>query len=240
MADGASFYGPYTFTCNNIAVSDLTNNRLSAFFNAKTKRVSDEQENAPVCTLSFSPEAAYPSFEAKLALSEISWVKFPAMQEIQKHVESAKRALYTKLIIPFGGMKLESTPEAIRMIFVEGDMSEPYSITLLGEVKVDELGSVSGQLDYGVPASLTRREYPDGLSDPIFKEEGATAWLRTTLSGSHLVPMDNSMDLHLDAEAARKQRPAPNSLDVINIDTFADRIEQNRVQAEEASSAAQD
>lgn len=237
IAEGASFYGPYTFTSNNLSVDDMTHGRLSAFFEAKTKRESDESGKIVPSTLSFSPDAAYPSFTADLCLGEISWQKLPALQEIQKHVESAKRALYTKLIIPFGRVKLQSSPEEIILSFIAADMTEPYSVTLVGELKLDAEDNLSGSLEYGVPANLTRREYPDGLSDPIFKEEGATAWLRTVLSGSKLLPMDNSLDLNLDAQAARKLRPAPNSLDVINIDTFADRVEQNRAQAEESSSA---
>lgn len=237
LAEGDSFYGPYTFTSNNLAVNDMTDGRLSAFFAAKTKREGEDSAKIQPSTISFSPEAAYPTFSADLSLGEIAWTKLPALQEIQKHVESAKRALYTKLIIPFGRIKLQSSPEEIILSFSGSDMTEPYSVTLVGELKLNADDDLSGSLEYGVPANLTRREYPDGLSDPIFKEEGATAWMRTNLSGSKLVPMDNSLDLDLDAAEARKLRPSPNSLDVINIDTFADRVEQNRAQADDASAS---
>ncbi len=224
LNDGESFYGPYNFVCSNISIADLTKSRLTPFFSATTKMMSAKEEQTNKSIITFSPKAELPSIEADLSVGNISWYNFPALQEIQKHVESRKRSLYTKLLIPYGRIHLESSPQKMSLSFKESEMSEPYSVVLLGAISIDEDGSMSGTLDYGVPASLTRREYPDGLSDPIFQEEGAFAWLRTQLSGTNLMPADNSLDLNLDAEEARKSRPEPNSLDVMNVDVFAERL----------------
>lgn len=229
MQDGDRFYGPYNFSCSNVSVQDLTQSRLAAFFTANTKKMSAEDDAPTQSTITFSPKAQIPSIRADLNVGDITWSNLPALQEIQKHVESAKRSLYTKLLIPYGRIQLISSPEEISLTITEGKMVEPYSISLAGQLKIDAQGLLSGTLDYGVPASLTRREYPDGLSDPIFKEEGASAWLRTKLSGTKLAPDDNSLDIHLEAEAERKNRPKPNSLDVISVDVFADRIEENKI-----------
>ncbi len=228
IIDGDSFYGPYDFTCSNISIADLTKARLSAFFAATTKMMSAKDEQSSKSTITFNNQGEMPTISADLAVGNISWYHFPALQEIQKHVESRKRSLYTKLLIPYGRIHLDSSPKNISVSFKDNEMSEPYSIVLVGNLSVDEDGALSGDLGYGVPASLTRREYPDGLSDPIFKEEGAFAWLRTKLSGTNLMPEDDSLDLHLSAEEARQSRPKPNNLDVINVDVFAERLDENK------------
>ncbi len=232
LSDGDTFYGPYSFECSNISIEDLTKSRMLPFFKANTKRMVSEDVPNSKSELTFSAESKIPTIISSLDVGDISWFNLPALQEIQKHVESSKRSLYAKVLIPYGHIELTSSPDAITMSFKEGEMKEPYSISLVGKVSIDSEGNLSGDLEYGVPASLTRREYPDGLSDPIFAEEGSYAWFRTTLAGTNLAPEDNSLDLHLKAEGEREKRPKPNRLDVISIDIFADRLNDNKIEVE--------
>ncbi|MFI3242879.1 MAG: hypothetical protein R3Y56_01345 [Akkermansia sp.] len=233
LHEGENFYGPYTFICSNIPIADLTKARLLPFFSATTKMMSAKEEDENHSTITFSDKAETPTIKADLAVGNVSWYHLPALQEIQKHVESSKRSLYAKLLIPYGRIHLDSSPEGISLSFKETEMSEPYSVVLVGSLHVAADGALTGSLEYGVPASLTRREYSDGLSDPIFNEEGSLAWLRTDVSGTNVMPEDNSLDLHLAAEEARQSRPKPNRLDVMNIDVFADQMGTTRPQGTE-------
>ncbi len=225
ISSGSSIYGPYAMDSKNMQLSDFTDARLISFLTAKTRANRIDGNNIMTAQLRFSPQGTLPSFRGEYLLQDIKWKAFPAQQTIMRHLPADRRAQYVQLAIAQAKLQLDSSPDRIRLQFSGSDMSENYSITLKGDIIVDDVQALSGSLDYGIPSALTRSEYPDGISDPIFKEIGELAWLSTTLSGTAFAPRDTSGAQDLAAAEARKSRPKPFSLDSIDFKKISNDLE---------------
>lgn len=110
------------------------------------------------------------------------------------------------------------------MAIAENDMVERDLLSLRAKVTVDAANQLTGTIDYGLPAILTRVEYPDGLSDPMFREDGRNAWFCTQVSGPANQPTDNAEQLDVAAEGPRKLRPARTPFDVIDVERISQRV----------------
>ena len=219
ILNGDSFYSPYTLVSDGIDISDLTDNRLASFFSAQTS-AHKQHEHESSTFLQLKPSGGIPTLSGDLDLRNIRWYALPAIPQIMSHLESAKRAEYIALAITKGCVNIESAGEDIRMKFREEDMYEVALIRMVGDIAINKQNDISGTLDYGLPSSYTRVEYPDGISDAVFYERGETAWLRTTLRGKATAVADNSAELDAQADVARATRPKPHSLESIDVDSI--------------------
>ncbi len=225
ISAGDSIYGPYAIDSKNMQLSDFTDARLISFITAKTRANRIDGANIMSAQLRFSPEGQVPSFRGEYLLQDVKWKGFPAQQIIMKHLPADRRAQYVQLMLAQAKLQLDSSPTRIHLRFSDKDMSENYSVTLKGDIIVDDVQALSGSLDYGIPSALTRSEYPDGISDPVFREIGELAWLNTALSGTAFAPRDTSEAQDLAAAEARKSRPKPFSLDSIDFDKVSSDLE---------------
>ena len=62
------------------------------------------------------------------------------------------------------------------------------------------------------------------MADPLFRDDGITAWVSTKLSGYVNAPKDNSAELEQQAEPARAERPQRTSFDTIDVDALSDQV----------------
>ncbi len=224
---GDALEGPLMFDSENMNFSEFTSGRFVQFFGATTVSAA-QGKNKPTAYITLPLERNSPEFKGYFKLKDIRITTFPALLEIASHIEPAKRKGYLPPKIFQGRVELSHEEEAIVLGIEENDMKQLDLISLSGRIVVDENNTLSGNLNYGIPALLTHVEYPDGAADPIFHDDGVLAWLRTSVSGQANAPMDNSRELDIQAEAARQQRPARTPFDQLDVDAFSQRVKEGQ------------
>ncbi len=225
VPNGSSIYSSYGIDSKYMQFSDFTDARMISFFTAQTRPNRAEGVNIMGAQMSLNPAGGAPSFRGEFLLQNAKWKNIPALSVIMSHLPSDRRSQYVQLAITHATVQLESTPEQIRMNFTDADMSENYSVTLKGDVVMNAQHALSGVLSYGLPAALTRAEYPDGISDPVFKEIGELAWLDTKLSGTSFAPQDDASAQDAAAAEARKSRPDPYQINDIDFTELSESLE---------------
>jgi hypothetical protein len=103
-------------------------------------------------------------------------------------------------------------------------------VNLQGKIELSSCNELTGSLDYGVPAVLTRVEYPDGQPDPIFQQGGEWSWLRTQVKGLGNMPGDDMAEIEARAQSARASRPARIPFDQIDINRLSDQLDSKPTQ----------
>ncbi len=205
LADGGALEGPYYFTADNMNFAEFSQSRFNQFFAGRTVSPS-LRSGVPTTQLRLPLDRHFPQFDGTFHLKDVSVSGFPALQLMVEHIEPAKRRRYLPPNILFATVRLAHEDGAMELSFDESGMSERDVITLRGTFRVDEHSTLSGSLDYGIPAVLTHAEYRDGKADPIFREDGQLAWLSTTLSGAAAHPQDDSHERDAAAVADRASR----------------------------------
>ncbi len=229
IPNGSSIYSSYGIDSRYMQLSDFTDARMISFFTAQTRPNRVEGVNVMSAQMSLNPSGGAPSFRGEFLLQNVKWKNIPALSVLMSHLPSDRRSQYVQLAITHAKVQLDSTPEQLRMSFSEVDMSENYSVNLQGDIVLNAQQELSGVLSYGIPAALTRAEYPDGISDPVFKELGELAWLNTKLSGTAFAPQDDASIQDAAAAEARKSRPDPyqiNDLDFNELNNNLERLQQ--------------
>ncbi len=223
LQDGYPLAGPYYIAVDNMNFADLTGGRFNQFFKGTVMPPRDRKAT-PTAKMSMPLDTPVPAFSGIFNLKDISITAFPAIRLFCEHIDPVKRKRYLPPGIFFGTVRLEQEQGAMTLIIDESDMVERDLITLRGRVRVDEANALSGTLDYGLPALLTHVEYPDAISDPIFTDDGQTAWLCTELRGVANIPEDNSTEIEARAAIARKDRPARTPFQEIDLDRLTDQM----------------
>ncbi len=221
LADGGDLSGPYYCVSDNMKFSDFTEGRFNHFFTARTVR-PQVRSGIPSTQVRLPLERSFPQFFGSFQLKDVSISGFPALQRIVEHIEPAKRKRYLPPNILFGSARLEHDGNAMTLSFDEGSMNERDVIALRGTFRVDDMSSLSGSLDYGIPAVLTHVEYRDGKADPFFREDGQYAWVSTRLSGPAARPQDDSHELEAIAsgERASRERIPFDDIDLDRVNEF--------------------
>ncbi len=217
LLDGYPLAGPYYVVADNMNLSEFTQGRFNHFFKGQVVPPAGRKA-MPTAQVTLPLDSAHPLFSGSFNLKEISITSFSAIRMFCDHIDPVKRKRYLPPAILFGAVRVEHANDAITLIFDEADMVERDLIALRGRISVNEANALSGTLDYGLPVLLTRVEYPDGISDPIFKDDGQTAWLCTTLSGVANNPEDDSVAIEARAVLARQERPARTPFQEIDLD----------------------
>ncbi len=221
LADGGELAGPYYFVSDNMNFSEFTEGRFTHFFTARTVR-PNQQSGVPSTQVRLPLERAFPQFMGTFNLKEVSVSGLPALQLIVEHLEPAKRKRYMPPHILFAKARLEHEDGAMELTFDESCMVERDLITLRGNFRVDESSTLSGSLDYGIPALLTHAEYRDGKADPLFREDGQLAWVSTRLSGMAAHPQDDAhlLDAAAAPERASRERVTFTDIDLERVNDF--------------------
>ncbi len=225
IPNGSSIYSSFGIDSKYMQLSDFTDARLISFFTAQTRPNRVEGVNVMGAQMSLNPLGGVPSFRGEFRLQNAKWKNIPALSVIMSHLPADRRSQYVQLAITHATVNLDSTPEEIRMNFTESDMSENYSVTLKGDIHLDAQHVLNGVLSYGIPAALTRAEYPDGVSDPVFKEIGELAWLDTKLTGTTFAPQDDAGMQDAAAAEARKSRPEPYQINDLDFEKLNESLE---------------
>lgn len=224
---GDALEGPLMFDSENMNFAEFSSGRFVQFFGATTVSAA-QGKNKPTAYITLPLERNSPEFKGHFKLKDIRIMTFPALLEIASHIEPVKRKGYLPPKIFQGRVELSHEGESIVLGIEENDMKQLDLISLSGRIAIDENNTLSGNLNYGIPALLTHVEYPDGVADPIFHDDGVLAWLRTSVSGQANDPMDNSRELDMQAEAARQKRPARTPFDQLDVDAFSQRVKEER------------
>lgn len=217
IAEGSSWAGPHTFDSNNMNLADLTASRFIKFFNARTV-TSARGKTKSLSRVLLPLGAGQPVFSGEMALKNVAVTSFPGLELIPEHLEGKRRKKYMPPMVAHGRINLLAEDGALTLKMEDGAMVERDVISLRGTIRVDAGHELSGTLDYGIPSRYTHAEYPDGVADPVFDDNGETSWLCTHLSGPANVPMDDSPMIEARAQEARKSRPARNQLDDVNLE----------------------
>lgn len=180
-----------------------------------------------------------PRFGGLFHLRDIRITSFPAMMVFIEHIDPKLRKRYLPPLISTGSATLSETEEGITLAIAENEMAERDLLSVRAKITVDSANQLSGSLDYGLPVILTRVEYPDGLSDPMFREDGRNAWFCTQVSGSANQPTDNAAQLDAAAEPQRKLRPARTPFDQIDVERLSRRVSSGETPALEPQPAQQ-
>ncbi len=206
IMNGDSVYGAYDMNCHAMSLDVLTGSRLLSFFTGTLKSNVVESAGVNDSQLSFKPQGGTPDSRGIFYLENVQWRALPALSIIQSHLPADRRSNYITLNIPRAQVELDATADHLSLQFDEEGMAEKHLITLEGSLQIDAVGNINGVLNYGLPATLMRAEYMDGICDPVFEEKGTLAWLNTTVSGTARAPQDNAAVLEASKSEERAKR----------------------------------
>ena len=223
LADSASLAGPLMVDSDSMSFADFSNGTFAHFFSAYTQAFA-KGKNKASAYITLPLDTTTPRFSGVFHLKDVRITSFPAMMVMTEHIDPKYRKRYLPPFISSGVVTLSQADGSSTLAFAENDMVERDLLSLRAKVTVDNANQLSGTIDYGMPALLTRVEYPDGLSDPIFREDGRNAWLCTEVSGPANHPNDNAEQQDVAAEAQRRLRPARTPFDQIDVERLSQRI----------------
>lgn len=223
ITDSAPLAGPLMFDADNMSLVDFTEGRFTHFFSAFTVGMS-KGNHEPTARVTLPLDAERPVFEGSFKVRDVRITSMPAMMLCIDHIDPKHRKRYMPPLIGSGTIDLSAPAGATKLSIAENEMVERDLLSLRAEVTVDNQNQLSGTIDYGMPCILTRVEYPDGQSDPIFTEDGRNAWMCTTVSGAANAPTDNSEQLEAAAVSARSFRPERTPFDRINVEQLSRQV----------------
>lgn len=227
---GQALNAPLSFDSDNMPLADFTDGRFEYFFTARTQSVPLNKVRA---TITLPKANAMPEFNGEFALKNISLSGMPAQTLITDHISPAKRRLYLPPRISRGFARLSHQEDSVSLELPEGGAVERDLLIMKGKMTVNTANELSGNMSYALPTLLTRVEYPDGISDPIFRENGDQAWLNTELSGLANAPGDNAGAVDRAAEDARSKRPARIPFAQIDLDRMAEEAQKESAKLRE-------
>lgn len=234
MHTGDSLAGPFGITADNLPLADLTEGRMEQFLTARTQGVP---QNKAKSTVTLPLAQRMPEFNGEFSLKAICLSGLPAQTLLTEHITPLKRRLYLPPRISRGYAVLSHADGGVSVELPDGGAVERDLLIMKGKMTVNAANELSGTMSYAMPVLLTRVEYPDGISDPVFRENGENAWLNTTLSGQANMPMDNSGELDRNAEAARANRPERIPFNQIDLDRM---VQESQKEAERTRKAFED
>lgn len=223
LAGDAPLSGPLMLDSDSMSFTEFTDGDFTHFFSAYTQAFAKGKQKA-TAYITLPLDTTTPRFSGAFHLKDIRITSFPAMMIFTEHIDPKYRKRYLPPMIMNGVVTLSEADGGLTLAIAENDMVERDLISMRAKVTVDATNQLSGTIDYGLPAILTRVEYPDGLSDPMFREDGRNAWFCTQVSGPANQPTDNAAQLDADAEPQRKLRPARTPFDQIDVEKLSQRI----------------
>ncbi len=223
IAADAALAGPLMLDSDNMNFADFSDGVFTHFFSAMTDSVVSLKQK-PTAQIELPLDLVKPRFFGSFRVRDIRITAFPAMMIYTEHIDPKYRKRYMPPYIAAGRVTLGSDDNGKTLEIAENEMVELDLLSLRAQVRVDAANQLSGTVDYGLPVLLTRVEYPDGLSDPMFKEDGRYAWFCTQVSGAANQPVDNAEQLDVGAEPQRKLRPARTPFDQIDVERLSARI----------------
>ena len=223
MLAGQSLTTPFQVSSSNMNFADFTDGRFAGILSAKTEVLpkSDDVSSANV-SLPFGTDR--PIFSGVFSLKDIKVTAMPALIAMLEHIEPAKRKAYTPLKVEHGRVNLEHKDGSMSLSFESDSFRQLDVVSLNGRISVSPENEISGTLDYGIPGMLTRVEYPDGQADPLFRDEGAIAWVSTKISGNSGSPTDNIEELEKAADELRRDRPQRTPFDSIDVEAISEQV----------------
>lgn len=214
---------PLQVSSSNMNFADFTDGRFSGILSAKTV-VLPKSDEVSVASVSLPFAADRPIFSGVFNLKDIKITAMPALIAMLEHIEPARRKTYRPLKIEQGRVSLEHKDGQMSLSFVSDTFRQLDVVSMNGNICVNADNEVSGTLDYGIPGMLTRVEYPDGQADPLFRDEGALAWVATKLSGNSGNPTDNIEELERAADELRRDRPQRTPFDSIDVEAISEQL----------------
>ncbi len=220
---GQPLTSPLQISSRDMNFADFTDGRYAAIISAKTEVLakSDDVSHASV-TLPFGVDR--PIFSGVFNLKDIKVTAMPALIAMLEHIEPVKRKAYRPLKIEQGRVNLVHKDGTMSLRFEADTFRQLDVVSLSGNISVSPENEISGTLDYGIPGMLTRVEYPDGQADPLFRDEGALAWVSTKLSGHSGAPTDNIEELERAADELRRDRPQRTPFDSIDVEAISEQL----------------
>ncbi len=232
LCSGSDMAGPFAFESANINFSELSDGRFIQFFNGTTTHGRSPLTLSAYVTLPLNRKA--PLFAGSFRLKDVRITSMPSLMLIADHLEPVRRKAYLLPAITEATVELVRDEEKATLRIANDGAVERDFISVRADVTVDQGNRLSGTIDYGIPSKLTHMEYPDGLADPIFSDDGVYAWLATKVTGAANAPSDNSAELDARAAHARSERPSRVPFDEIDVDDFSNKMKA-RMSAESQS-----
>lgn len=223
LLKGQPLSTPLQISSSNMNFADFTDGRFASLLSAKTE-VAPKSDDVSHASVSLPFGADRPSFTGAFYLKDIKVTAMPALIALLEHIEPAKRKAYRPLKIEQGRVNLEHKDGTMTLSFESDTFRQLDVVSLSGNLSVSPDNVISGTLDYGIPGMLTRVEYPDGQADPLFRDEGALAWVSTKISGTSGSPTDNIEELEKAADVLRRDRPQRTSFDSIDVDAISEQL----------------
>lgn len=214
---------PLQMSSCNMNFADFTDGRFAGILSAKTE-VLPKSDDVSHASMSLPFGSDRPVFSGVFCLKDIKVTAMPALIAMLEHIEPVKRKIYSPLKIDQGRVNLEHKDGAISLSFEADTFRQLDVISLSGNMSVSSDNEISGTLDYGIPGMLTRVEYPDGQADPLFRDEGALAWVSTKISGNSGSPTDNIEELEKAADELRRDRPQRTPFDSIDVEAISEQM----------------
>lgn len=221
IAAGNPLNGPFSMESGNMSLADFTEGRFEEFLTARTVAVSHGKLSGKASIL-LSDKGGKPEFSGQFHLKDICLSSFPALMAIQEHIEPGKRRTYNPLLLHRGYVCLGREAGATFVEIPKDALAERDIASLSGKIILNEANELSGNLEYGIPAVLTRVEYPDGHPDPIFRESGEWSVLATRIKGLGNKPSDDMTEVEARAAIARRERPARIPFDKLDINQLTE------------------
>lgn len=252
IGGGESLYGPFKVEASSLSFSLLTQGLFERMFDASL--FANAVDGEPMMEMRLSEDGAPVQFSGEILLANVIFkdADLKARCVYAKHiVDEIQNRKYASLAFTQAVVKLTQDAQSMTLTIAPGSMEEKGTtdISLHGHITITlgkadgAAGAVdfplSGQLVYSIPKKVLSYEYEDGLIDPIFAEDPANkhrCTFTTTLSGTALLPQDNSEALELAADNGPRNSFVRKKN--INVDEILSQHERSKREAERAKREA--
>lgn len=245
IGGGESLYGPFKVEASALPFSLLTQGLFERIFDAEL--LANAVESETTVEMRLSEDGAPVQFSGEIFLANVIFkdADLKGRCVYSKHiVDEIQNRKYSSLAFTQAVVKLSQDAQSMTLTIAPGGMEEKGTtdVALHGHITIGkaagDAGAVdfplSGQLVYSLPKKVLSYEYEDGIIDPIFAEDPANkhrCTFTTTLSGSALLPQDDSEALELAQSDSRNQLVRKKN---INVDEILSQHERSKREAERA------
>ena len=247
IGGGESLYGPFKVEASSLSFSLLTQGLFDRVFDASL--LANSVDGEPLLEMRLSEDGAPVQFCGEIFLANVIFKDSDLKGRCvyAKHiVDEIQNRKYASLTFTQAVVKLTQDARTMTLTIAPGSMEEKGTtdIALHGNITIDkstgDAGAVdfrlSGQLVYSIPKKVLSYEYEEGIIDPIFAEDPTNkhrCTFTTTLSGTALLPQDDSEALELAADSNGLRANLVRKKN-INVDEILSQHERSKREAERA------
>lgn len=244
IGGGESLYGPFKVEASSLPFSLFTQGLFDRVFDAEL--LANAVDGEPQVEMRLSENGAPVQFRGNMLLGNVIFkdTDLKARLVYSKHIaDEIQNRKYSSLTFTQAVVKLSNDSSAMTLDIAPGSMEEKGTtdIAVYGQISIAKADAaagaedypISGQLVYSLPKKVLSYEYEEGIIDPIFAEDATNkhrCTFTTKLSGSALLPQDNSEAQELAADNGKRSHLVRKKN--INVEEILSQHEKSKKEAE--------